>query len=452
MNTIDILIIFIWTLATFIIGIWAGLKSNFNTFWVNNRNTSVLALVMTIVATQIGGGTILGIASSSYTSGTGFGLVAVISTVTGFITLAFLSKKIKEFGDKTNAITLPEIIGHRFGQTAQISSGVIIFLAYLSMLGGQLLATSIIIKTWSGISYDIALIISGGGVIIYSAFAGLKGDIITDKLHFILMFIIFILILFPIILIKEPIINIINDLPSEIISPVTFGGYTYLIAGIMFGLIIPVVSMELWLRIFASQDSYKAKKSLIISAIFVVPFYLVPLLIGLISYSTFPTVKNPDSILIMNLFKYLPTGFLGLGVASLFAVLISTANTLIVVLGATIYRDILGKPVENTKINLKTSRLITLSVGILGALLAFLISDIVQLVLNAFFMISILFPAILSALFFKGTNKVGGMLSIILGGITTICFIPIYPTQAFLPGLVVSILTIVISNFIKKNR
>lgn len=93
-----------------------------------------------------------------------------------------------------------------------------------------------------------------------------------------------------------------------------------------------------------------------------------------------------------------------------------------------------------------------MSVGILGALLAFLISDIVQLVLNAFFMISILFPAIVSAFFFKGTNKVGAMLSVVFGGITTIGFIPIYPTQAFLPGLVVAILTIVISSLIKKNR
>ena len=71
-------------------------------------------------------------------------------------------------------------------------------------------------------------------------------------------------------------------------SPLKFGGYTYLIAGIIFGAIIPLVSMELWLRIYASENAKDAKKAYIVSSIAVVPFYILPMIIGLISITTFP--------------------------------------------------------------------------------------------------------------------------------------------------------------------
>lgn len=452
MAPIDVFIVIFWCLSTLYIGIRAGIKSDFDGFWVNERRTKTSSLIFTIVATQIGGGTILGIASSTYAAGTGFGLVAIISTLTGFLAIAWLAPRIKRFGNKTNAFTLSEIIGVRYGRIAQIAAGIVILLAYFSMLGGQLLATGIIVQIWSGFSFKIALILAGAGVIAYSAFAGLKGDIATDILHFWVMGIVLFVFLLPIMLVKEPVIEILQNLTSDNWSPVIFGGYTYLVAGIIFGVIIPIVSMELWMRIFAAEDEKKARKSYIWSALLIMPFYLLPLLIGLIATRTMPAIANPDSLLVDSLFKYLPHGLLGLGVASLFAVLISTANTMIVVLGATLYRDVLGRPVSGGTKELRHSRLITLLIGIIGVAFSMAIPDIVQLVLNAFFMIAILFPSLLCVAIWKRATTVGATLSIILGGLVTIVLIPKMPTQAFLPGLAMSILALIIGSFLTKRQ
>ena len=147
------------------------------------------------------------------------------------------------------------------------------------MLGGQLLATGIILQIWSGFSFKIALILAGAGVIAYSAFAGLKGDIATDILHFWIMSIVLFALLLPIILVKEPVVEILQSLTTKDWSPIIFGGYTYLIAGILFGVMIPIVSMELWMRIFAAEDEKKARKAYIWSAFLILPFYLLPLLL-----------------------------------------------------------------------------------------------------------------------------------------------------------------------------
>jgi len=250
MFPLDILIVVAWSLLTLYIGMRAGLKENFAGFWVNNRKTKIALLVFTIVATQIGGGTIIGIASSTYKVGTGFGLVALISTLTGFLAIAWLAPAIKRFGNKTNAFTLPEILAVRYGRLTQVVAGLVVVLAYLAMLAGQLVATGVIIQIWSGWSFYIALAIAAVGVVVYSAYAGLKGDLATDVLHFWFMAIAMFAILLPIVLFKEPVGHILSSLTALQLSPVTFGGYTYLIAGVIFGVLIPLVSIELWLRVF----------------------------------------------------------------------------------------------------------------------------------------------------------------------------------------------------------
>ena len=109
MSLVDVLIVIAWSLFTLFIGMYAGMRENFEGYWLNKRQTRTALLVFTIVATQVGGGAIVGIASSTYKSGTGFGLVAIISTVTGLLAIAWLAPAIKRFGDRTKAFTLPEI-------------------------------------------------------------------------------------------------------------------------------------------------------------------------------------------------------------------------------------------------------------------------------------------------------------------------------------------------------
>jgi len=62
--------------------------------------------------------------------------------------------------------------------------------------------------------------------------------------------------------------------------------------------------MELWMRIFASEKATDAKKAYLISAASVVPFYVLPMIIGLISITTLTGVTNPDNILISNFYLY----------------------------------------------------------------------------------------------------------------------------------------------------
>lgn len=450
MSGIDSAIVLVWLVLVLGAGMVAGLKSNLERFWINERATPTPLLVFTIVATQVGGGTVIGITSSSFSSGIGFGLVAVISTVTGFLAVAWLAPWAKRFGDKNKAYTLPEVIGRRYGRPAQLVAAGIIVFAYLSLLAGQIVAAGVLVSFWTGYSFFLALLLAAGGVVVYTAYAGLRGDIVTDAIHFWAKGIILFGILLPCVGAKVHILSTLHTIPYSAWSPVKFGGYTYLVIGVLLGAIIPIVSMEMWMRVYASTSQAKARLSFVWSAILVIPFYVLPIVLGLVAMRVIPHTAHPDRVLFELMFRYIPHGLLGLGVAGIMSVVISAANTMIVVLGAVIYRDVLGRKTGSDASELRTSRLVTFSLGLVGCLFAFAVPNIVQLILNAFFVVGMLAPALLGLTLWRRATSAGAFTSLLIGGLVTVAFLPIMPKQAFVPGLVLSILAFfVVSKFTK---
>ena len=451
MNNLDVCIVFLWILLTSALGIVAGLRTSIEGFWANKRGTHLWFLVFTIVATQVGGGTIIGICSSTYESGIGFGLVAVISTVTGFLAVALLAPWAKRFGDKHHAYTLPEVLLRRYGRSVQIACATLVLFAYLSLLAGQFLSISVLLGVWTGWGAKATLFVSAVLVIGYSAFAGLRGDIVTDIAHFWAMAISLFAVILPFVAVRLPIVNALERLDPRILSPVTFGGYTYLIVGVLLGALIPVVSMEMWMRVYAASDQKTARRCFIWSSIVVVPFYLLPLLLGLIA-TTGPMAQiKPDSLLVEMLFRYLPHGFLGIAVASLFAVVVSSANTMIIVLGAVLYRDILARSGEDAPREIRLSRLLTLGGGVAGFAFALVVPSIVQQILNAYFVIGMIAPVLLGITLWRRATKAGAISALAVGGLLTVALLPIMPRTAFLPGLVISIILFFVVSLLTKH-
>ncbi|HUW11921.1 MAG TPA: sodium:solute symporter family protein [Anaerolineae bacterium] len=440
MQPVDGIIVIVWLCIVLTAGVLAGRRAGLERFWVNERATPTSLLVFTIVATQVGGGTVIGIASSSFASGTGFGLVAIVSTVTGFLLVAWLAPWAKRFGDRNSAYTLPEVIGKRYGRRAQLAASGIILFAYLSLLAGQLVSAGVLVSIWTGSSLVLALILAAGGVIVYTAYAGLRGDIVVDAILFWAMGIILFGILLPFVGTGENLMSTLRSLPSSAWSPLVFGGYTYLVAGILLGGIIPVVSMEMWMRVYAATTQSKARTAFIWSALAVIPFYALPLFLGLAATRIIPSGGNPDRVLFELMTSYVPPVFLGICVAGVLSVVISSANTMIVVVSAVIYRDILGRKAGVEALELRWSRIITFSVGLAGCLFALAVPDIVQLVINAFFVVGMLTPALVGVVLWRRATGAGAFVSLVLGGITTVAFLPLMPKQAFVPGIILSII------------
>lgn len=452
MAVVDVILVITWLTIVFIVGIRAGIRENFEGFWANERRTRSLLLVTTIVATQVGAGTIIGITSSTFQSGTGFGLVALVSTVTGFVAVGLMSSRLKTFGDRFRAITLSEIFRERFGRSTQLASAAVLVIAYASLLAGQYVALSHLLSTWTGADMRLALAFATVGLVIYTAFAGLKGDIATDFLQFWMKSFLVFLVIIPVLAMRYPIASLLSSLPAAALSPVTFGGVTYLVAGVLLGAIIPVVSMELWMRVYASTSAAQAKRVFLWSAAMVAPFYIAALLIGLIARAIYRPGIPADRIFFMVMVDHLPTGLLGIALGGVFAVVLSAANTMILVIGSTLVRDFAERRgADDETGSVRLSRLVTAGAGIVGAILAYGVPNIVQLMLNAFFMIAVLAPSLIGVFVWRRATRAGATASIVLGSIVTLVALPFAPQQAFVPGLVCAIVAFVAGSFLSRH-
>jgi SSS family solute:Na+ symporter len=348
--------------------------------------------------------------------------------------IGLLAPSLKRFGDKYQAIGLPELFGVRYGRAAQIVASLLILFTYLSFLAAQFLAVAGLLNVWGGVGFESALIYACLGVVAYTAFAGLRGDLMTDFVHFWVMALAFFVVLTPILIRDIP--DPLKAFPSEFWSPAHFAGWPFLVVGVVLGGVLPMVSMEVWQRAYAAVTPRAARTVFWVAPLIVLPFYIFATYLGMCARTASPGLSNPDLAPFAVLNIHLPQGVLGLTVAALLATFLSTANSMALVVSATVYRDVLNK--STAAASVRSGRTWTFVAGALGLLAAWIVPSIVQLTLNAFYMLGMLFLPLIGGLFWRRATGRAATISMATGGVVTLIALPFSPKLAFLPGLLLS--------------
>jgi SSS family solute:Na+ symporter len=257
----------------------------------------------------------------------------------------------------------------------------------------------------------------------------------------------------PLSLIKIGGFDAFATLPPKYFNPFSFGGPEFFFGGIIFGIPFMLVSMEIWQRIYASTDPQSAKKVFLLSGLINAPFLIFPAFLGISAALLYPNLDR--DLALFNLMKdLLPSGILGLGFVGLLAAVMSTADSLILVGSATILKDFyisIINPQATEKQMLFLGRVFTLLFGLAGLTIAYAIPDIVQLQLIGAFTLLIFAPSVIGGLIWKKTTSKASFLSVMSGFLVTIILIPTLPKTAFIPGFLVSLITLIIVSYLTKH-
>lgn len=434
--TLDLAIIGIYIAALFFINVFIVRSRNLEEYLVNNRKTKLLLLVLTIVSTNVGAGFFLSVASESYTTGISFGVTIAIISVISFVFLSIFSSRIKKFGDENKAYTLPQFFASAYKSNPNrfLVAGIIL-LAYVFLTALQLVGVGAIASTIFEIDLTTIILVVGLATIVYTAIAGFKGDIITDAISFIITVLILGIILVPIFLTSSTL-----DLPENFYNVFEFGGPEFLIFGIIFGSIAAILQMELWQRLYSAESAKTARKALLISAGVQVPFIILATFLGLAATSILPDLdKNVALFALMK--EVLPVGIFGLGLVALLAIIMDTVNSLILVGSSILINDfyrVFKKTFQERNL-LRLARILTLIFGLVALAIAYLIPDVVRLLLIGGFMILPIAPPLLARFLWKNLSAKASFVSILVGFIVTIVFIPSMPKTAFIPGFLTSL-------------
>jgi SSS family solute:Na+ symporter len=381
-----------------------GMKTG-EDYFLANRRVRLIPLMMTFVATQVGGGLVLGAAEEAYKFGWSV-LFYPLGASIGLVLLGLgMGRKLAEMQVSTIAELLEVIYGSKI--LRKIAS-LLSILSLFMILAAQFIASHKFMITL-GVTNDLYFIGFWTIVIIYTAFGGLKAVIASDLIQATFFIGIFITCL-GYVFYTHPVIPDISFTSSSFSS-------SKLIGWLCMPLFFMFIEQDMGQRCLATKSAKTVTKATIGAGLVTMFICTIPILFGILAASlNFPI--TPGSSVLMSFMIYATNPLLAslMGAAVLVAI-ISTADSLINAIGSNIAHDF------GSILKLRTSQIIGALIGVLGIFFSFYFDNVVDLLIQSYELsISCLFVPISASLFIKKGNRLSASLSIIIGAISFALF------------------------------
>jgi SSS family solute:Na+ symporter len=465
--------IFIYLGALTVIGIFKvrQVKTQ-QDFAVAGRTLSPWVMVLTMLAVWIGTGSIVGNAEEAYRTGAA-ALIIPFGTFTGMILLSFIATRARNI----EATSVPEIIGSRFGPVARLLAVIALIMAYMVIVSYQFNAGGAVIEVISGYTVDknTATIIAASFIIVYTMLAGLKSlasmDVVTG-----IIITVSLLIAFPALLIKaggfggmRAAYEAMGGRSSHmqvwgVYSPVQI--INYLLP--MFLLVMGDANQ--YQRIFASRNAKGAKQAVIV--LIFVAFLIELLIIGSawVAGSMTPDPANGKYILIYAARHHLPFALGLLFMITIVGVIISTADSFLLVPATTFINDVYStyiNPKASQKRVIFISRILVLGFGVIAYLVTHAFAETTGFFKKALYAYTIygsaVTPVLVAAMFWKKATKTGAICSIVTGTVVTLLWsevdfarnsLPANWSQldAVLPAITLSVICLVVVSLLTQKK
>ena len=443
-----------------VVGYWASRKvKTSGDFMLAGRSLPLLLSSSALFATWFGSETVFG-ASSEFLRG---GLYAVIEDPFGAALCLvlfglFFARKLYSM----NLLTLGDFFKVRFGKRTELVASVFIVPSYVGYIAAQLLAMGLILNVVTGMAVWQGVVISALVVTFYTYVGGMWAISITD---FIQSAIIIggLVVLAVNLSIKAGGVSVIL---SET-HPDTFQFFPrldfkeiviYLGAWSVLGL-GSIPSQDVFQRVMSSGTIKTAVRSCYIAAAMYLTIAILPLFISLCVKHLYPEFALGDAQLALPSMVLshatMPVQILFFG--SLLSAIMSTTSSAILA-PAAIFSENLIKPLSKGRLSdrqlLMVTRISVLGFSILATIMATVRSNIYELVgeSSVLSLVSLFAPLILG-LYWKRSSATGALLSMVLGTFTWFIFERLdsgWPS--LIPGLVVSMLAMLIGSLIWKNK
>jgi len=416
------------------VGIYKSRKIHTQTdFAVAGRKLTPWILVGTMLATWIGTGSILGNAGKTYETGMA-ALILPIGGTLGILILTRIAGKVRAF----EKFTVPEIIGERYGPGARMLSVIALVLAYMVIVsyqynaGGAVL--TIILTDANGnalISSEMATILAAAFIIIYTLLAGLVSVAYTDVGNGIIMTV-SLVIAFPILWIKAG----------------GFGGMEAAFTGMGKGdhmqfwgvysgmdiinfclppFLLVLGDANMYQRFSASKSAKGATSATIVLVLAVLIIELLIIASAWVSSSMITDAANGRHVLIYASRQFLPTFLGAIMMTTIVGIIISTADSYLLVPATTLIRDVYLNyinPSASEKKIVFLSRLVVLILGLVAYAVSKGFAESTGFFEKALYAYTIygaaITPALVAAFFWKGATKEGAVASILSGTIVTL--------------------------------
>jgi len=474
---IHLVVILLYLFTLIGIGLYKAKKIKTQSdFAVAGRSLTPWILVGTMLATWMGTGSILGNAGKTYDTGMA-ALILPLGSIIGIILLTKIAGKVRSF----EKFTVPEILGDRYGSSARLLSVIALVIAYMVIVSYQYNAGGAVLKTIltdangnSLISVEMGTIIAAIFIIAYTMLAGLVSVAYTDVANGIIILFSFIIAI-PIFLAEAGGLSGMAASFDAMGKPdhMNFWGVYSTMDIINFCLppfLLIMGDANMYQRFFASKDAEGAKSATKVLIFAVALAELMIIISAWIVSSMIPDAEVGKYVLIYAAHKFLPTFLGAIMMTTIVGIIISTADSYLLVPATTLMRDIYLNyinPNADEKKIVFLSRVLVLILGIVAYIVSLGFAKSAGFFERALYAYTIygaaITPSLVAALFWKGATKQGAITSILTGTVTTLLwkeagFIRnIIPANIYnnmdevLPAITLSVVSLVVVSLLTKK-
>ncbi|MBQ8823687.1 MAG: sodium/proline symporter [Ruminococcus sp.] len=491
-NLICMLITIILYLAFMVIvGIFCSKKNNnVGDFYLGGRKLGPIVTAMSAEASDMSSWLLMGLPGVAYLSGIAdAGWTAIGLAIGTYVNWLIVAKRLRTYSHRcNNSITIPDFFSNRYRDDKHFLMGiaaVIILIFFVPYTASGFAACGKLFHSLFDIDYHIAMILSAIIIIAYTSVGGFLAASTTDLIQSIVMTIaLFIIVIFG--------VSTAGGMGAVMDNAKEMAGYLSITAlhnsetgeSSPYGF-LSICSTIAWglgyfgmphilLHFMAIEDKNKIKTSRRIASVWVVISMAIAIFIGVVGNAVTKAGKidllsgsESETIVIKmaNLLSQngvLAALFAGLILAGILACTMSTSDSQLLAASSSMSENILRGVFHvkmTDKISMITARVVLFVIAAISIVIAWNPdSSVFQIVSFAWAGFGATFgPVMLSALFWKRSNKWGALAGMAAGGIMVFvwkfCIRPLggaWDLYELLPAFIVAVVAIVVVSLVTK--
>jgi SSS family solute:Na+ symporter len=320
-------IVVVYLLGMHGVAYWASRRIKGNEdFMVAGRRLGPFMLAGTLAATEVGGGSSLGVTEKAYGNWGLSALWYVLAMAVTFVLLSLVAPKLRGAMVKT----VPEFFRARYGPKNGLVTALIMIFPMVGLTAIQLMASATILSVMTGLSYWLSAIIVTVLVTEYSILGGLWSVTLTDVVQWLLI-----------------------TVGTAAVVPFAISaagiGWPTICALIVMYFTSFAVGQEAVQRFYAARDGRAARRGALLAALFYAGYAFIPALIGIVAFSMVQTGTLDATMIEQNGARYvlptlathvLPAPMVGLLFAALISATMSSADSDMLAAGSIFANDI----------------------------------------------------------------------------------------------------------------
>lgn len=347
---------------------------NAKDYMVAGRRMGLFMVAFSLSANNIGGGCTTGLAQKAFGN---WGLSAcwyVLACSIAMIPLAYFAPKIR----KTMAVTIPEVVGRRFGKFASNFTAILSVLSLFCLTSSQIAASGGVINALiPSIPLNVCLIFAGIVIILYTTMGGMIADQISDLVQFAII-LIGLAIATPIVLNKAGGWGAISAmLPGEKLD-FTAIGWASIIGYILNYFCTFLAGPEMVSRFETAKDEKTARNASFFSAILMAAMSIFPTLLGLAAFALkdqLPALaENGSNAMMVVTGQFAPGVVTGLISAAIICATMSSADSNLLCMSTMVINDLYPGLGGKKQLTDKQTIFWTRACNVIAAVIAMIIS------------------------------------------------------------------------------